>query len=53
MNCLKKILLMLLFQAHEKIKKLIAWQKEIQRELSYQETPVEDVYQFGIFGKVR
>ncbi len=36
-----------MFQAHEKIKKLIAWQKEIQRELGYQETQVEDIYQFG------
>lgn len=38
-----------LFQAHEKIKKLIAWQKEIQQALSYQETPVEDVYGFNIW----
>lgn len=36
-----------MFQAHEKIKKLIAWQKEIQKELNYQEAPVEDTYQFG------
>ena len=35
-----------LFQAHEKIKKLIAWQKEIQQALEYQETPVEDSYGF-------
>jgi polyribonucleotide nucleotidyltransferase len=38
-----------MFQAHEKIKKLIAWQKEIQRELNYQETQVEDIYQFGVW----
>ncbi|HEX4069067.1 MAG TPA: polyribonucleotide nucleotidyltransferase [Candidatus Babeliales bacterium] len=36
-----------MFQAHEKVKKLIAWQKEIQKALHYQETPVEDIYQFG------
>ncbi len=36
-----------MFQAHEKIKKQIAWQKEIQQALNYQETPVEDIYQFG------
>lgn len=35
-----------LFQAHEKIKRLIAWQKEIQQELQYQATPVEDTYNF-------
>jgi len=39
----------ILFQAHEKIKKLIVWQKEIQKELQYQETPVEDVYGFGLW----
>lgn len=36
----------ILFQAHEKIKKLIAWQKEIQQALEYKETPVEDKYSF-------
>src|SRR5579872_239102 len=35
-----------LFQAHEKIKRLIAWQKEIQQEIDYQPTHVEDIYGF-------
>lgn len=35
-----------MFQAHEKIKKLIAWQKEVQQALNYQPTPVEDKYLF-------
>lgn len=40
-----------LFQAHEKIKKLIVWQKEIQQALSYQDTPVEDIYGFEVWKK--
>jgi polyribonucleotide nucleotidyltransferase len=39
----------ILFQAHEKIKKLIVWQKEIQQALDYQETPAEDVYGFNVW----
>ncbi len=38
-----------LFQAHEKIKKLIVWQKEIQEALHYQPMPVEDVYGFEVW----
>ncbi len=38
-----------LFQAHEKIKRLIAWQKEIQQALNYQHLENEDVYGFGIW----
>lgn len=39
----------ILFQAHEKIKKLIAWQKEIQQALSYEEAVVNDVYGFTVW----
>ena len=38
-----------LFQAHDKIKKLIVWQKEIQEALEYQDTPNKDVYGFDVW----
>jgi polyribonucleotide nucleotidyltransferase len=39
----------IMFQAHEKIKKLITWQEEICRELSIEKAPVEDIYQWDIW----
>lgn len=39
----------ILFQAHEKIKKLIVWQKEIQTALSFEQPAHEDKYGFDIW----
>ena len=38
-----------MFQAHEKIKKLIAWQKEIQAELGFETTRSEDTYGLDVW----
>lgn len=39
----------ILFQAHEKIKKLIVWQKEIQHALGYEEVVADDIYGFDVW----
>jgi len=36
-----------MFQAHEKIKRLVAWQSEIQRELSIEKVYPADIYNWG------
>lgn len=38
-----------LFQAHEKIKRLIVWQKEIQAELNFEQPAHEDKYGFNVW----
>lgn len=38
-----------LFQAHEKIKKLIVWQKEIQAALAFEQPLHEDTYGFDVW----
>lgn len=39
----------ILFQAHEKIKRLIAWQEEICRELNKEKAAVADTYQWDMW----
>jgi polyribonucleotide nucleotidyltransferase len=39
----------IMFQAHEKIKKLIVWQKEIQVELGFEQPAHEDIYGFDVW----
>lgn len=39
----------ILFQAHEKIKKLIVWQKEIQAALDFEQPAHEDTYGFDVW----
>jgi polyribonucleotide nucleotidyltransferase len=46
---LEKDFVDIIFQAHEKIKKLIAWQKEIQAALNYTEPIAEDAYGFDVW----
>jgi len=40
----EKMFVDIMFQAHEKIKRLIVWQLEIQKELGVQKEPVNDIY---------
>ena len=53
MNLSEKEFVDVLFQAHEKIKKLIAWQKEIQQELGYRRYCCQMMYMVWISGKIR
>ena len=34
----------ILFRAHEEIKKLVAWQKKIQKEVGHEKEPIDDPY---------
>lgn len=36
-----------LFKAHEQIKKIVAWQREIQKELAVEKEPVKDLYDWN------
>jgi polyribonucleotide nucleotidyltransferase len=46
---LEKDFVDVMFQAHTKIKKLIAWQKEIQVALNFEQPVLEDVYGFDVW----
>jgi len=46
---LEKDFVDIMFQAHEKIKKLIVWQKEIQSALGFEQPAMEDTYGFDVW----
>ncbi|HSC24945.1 MAG TPA: polyribonucleotide nucleotidyltransferase [Candidatus Babeliales bacterium] len=46
---LEKDFVDIMFQAHEKIKKLIEWQKEIQAALEFEQPVLEDTYGFDVW----
>jgi polyribonucleotide nucleotidyltransferase len=45
----EKMFVDIMFQAHDKIKRLITWQQEIARELAIEKSPVSDIYQWDMW----
>lgn len=45
----EKMFVDIMFQAHDKIKRLIAWQQEIARELAIEKSLVSDIYQWDMW----
>lgn len=45
----EKMFVDIMFQAHDKIKRLITWQQEIARELGIEKSPVSDIYQWDVW----